>query len=146
MEKAMKAAYLFIACLLVISACSISDKTKLADSAVSEFHDAFNAEQFEAIYEGAGKELKALAKRKEFLTLLKDIHSQLGQAGESKRVSWRVNYQTGGTTITTAYETKFTDGAAVEQFVFKVKDDKPLLVGYHIRVQERKDKPALTEA
>lgn len=141
----MKTKFLAIALLCLLSACGTSKKTDLAEGEVVKFHSAFNAGQFESIYEQAGKELKAVAKRKEFVDMLKGIDRAVGKAGDTKRITWHINYQTSGTLITMDYQTKFSEGAGIERFVYKIEDDKALLVGYHFGVQERKEKADLTE-
>jgi hypothetical protein len=141
----MKTNFLPIALLCLLSACGASKKTELAESEVAEFHRAFNAQQFEAIYEKAGKELKTLGKHKEFVDMLKGVHRDLGNAGDTKRITWHINYQTSGTLITMDYQTKFAGGTVIERFAYKIEDDKALLIGYHFRVQERTNKPEITE-
>lgn len=117
---------------LTVVACSFSDDTALAEAEVSRFHDALDSRQFAALYENAGAELKAVSTESDFVALLGAVHRKLGDVSASNKVSWHVNYHTSGTFVTLGYDTMFTNGKGSEQFVYKLEDDRAVLVGYNI--------------
>lgn len=120
----------------MVAACSIADDTTLAEGQVTLFHESLNSQQFETLYENGAKELKAAATKAEFVSLLSAVHRKLGTVSASNKVSWNVNYHTSGSFVTLGYETTFENGKGTEQFVYKLSDDKAVLVGYHITSNE----------
>jgi hypothetical protein len=116
--------------------CSMSDDAALAEAEVARFHEAFNSQRFDGLYENGAKELKAAAGKEDFVKLLRFVHRKLGTVSASDKLSWHVNYQTGGTFVTLVYDTTFTNGKGREQFVYKVSGDQALLVGFHVNSKE----------
>ena len=119
-----------------MAACSMADDTALAEAQVAQFHQGLDSQQFEAMYENGGQELKGAATKTDFVALLSAVHRKLGAVTSSNKVSWHVNYHTSGSFVTLGYETTFANGKGTEQFVYKLSDDKALLVGYHINSNE----------
>jgi hypothetical protein len=60
------------------------------------------------------------------------VHRKLGVVASSDRQTWNVNYNTSGSYVTLTYRTKYAEGEATEQFVYRLESDKALLSGYHI--------------
>ena len=83
-------------------------------------------------YAGEGQELKDVAKQQDFVALLQAVHKKLGNLRSTVPQGWNVNYQTSGTFVTLGYATHYAEGDASEQFVYRIKDGKALLVGYNI--------------
>jgi len=123
---------MIFAAAAVVAGCSMSTDTKVAERAVDTFHEMLNAGQSDAIYSASGDELKKAAKREEFVALLDAIHRKLGVTKSWTKKGWNVNYHTSGTFVTLNYSTIFDGGDAAEQFVYRLKDGKALLAGYHI--------------
>ena len=123
---------MIFAAAAVVAGCSMSTDTKVAERAVDTFHEMLNAGQSDAIYSASGDELKKAAKREELVALLDAIHRKLGVTKSWTKKGWNVNYHTSGTFVTLNYSTIFDGGDAAEQFVYRLKDGKALLAGYHI--------------
>jgi len=91
-----------------------------------------DAAQFESIYDASASDLKRVATRKDFVDLLEAVHRKLGVAASSDERTWIVNYNTSGEYVTLTYHTKYAEGNAAEQFVYRLEAGKALLAGYHI--------------
>lgn len=116
----------------LLSACSMSKDTSLAEAKIPSFHALLNAGDFDELYEKAAKELKNAATKQDFVKLLSVVHGKLGQVTKSENQTWQVNYNTSGSFVTLVYNTTFTNGSGTEQFVYKISNGQALLVGYHI--------------
>lgn len=117
---------------LVLSACSMSADTELAEKAVPRFHESLSAEQFESIYTEASEELKQASTKESFVSLLGGVRKKLGVVKSSTIQSWNVQYHTSGTFVTLNYATVYAEGEASERFVYRLKEEQALLAGYHI--------------
>jgi Protein of unknown function (DUF3887) len=119
--------------LLVLSvSCSMMKDSKIAEPAVENFHDQFNAKAFSDIYAQAGDQMKGAATEKQLTDLLDAVHRKLGTYKSSKEQSFNVNAGPLSSTVTMVYDTEFSDGKATEQFVFSVKGETAKLEGYNI--------------
>lgn len=123
---------LLISLLLLLSACSMSKDTSVAEAEVPHFHSSLDAGKFDEIYDAAADELKTAATKQDFVILLSAIHRKLGQVAKSEKQTWHVDYNTAGNFVTLVYNTTFTNGTGAEQFVYKLHDGQASLVGYHI--------------
>lgn len=117
---------------VVLSACSSSVDTQRADQAVSQFHQMLDTGQFEEIYSTSANDLKGVATQKDFVALLEAVHRKLGNFRSTMQTRWHVNYGTSGTFVSLTYTSVYSEGEAVEQFVYRLDDEKALLAGYHI--------------
>ena len=121
-----------LAFLSLLAACSGTASVKQADQGVVRFHSEMNAGQYAHIYDASAEEMKATTKREDFIKFLTGAHAKLGAYRESKQVGWNDNYATGGHFVTLTYDSQFERGPAQEQFVYRMKDDQPILAGYHV--------------
>lgn len=106
--------------------------SKIAEPAVENFHNQFNAKAFADIYGQAGDEMKAAATEKQLTDLLDAVYRKLGTYKSSKEQSFHVNTGPLSSVVTLVYETEFSDGKATEQFVFSVRGETAKLEGYNI--------------
>ena len=120
------------ALILLAAGCSASDGMELAEQAVPRFHKMLDAGQFDEIYAESASDLKKATTREDFVALLDAVHRKLGPKKTSTRQGWKVDYNTSGSFVTLSYATTYTQGEAVEQFVYRLHDNKASLVGYHI--------------
>ena len=123
---------LSIALFLLVGGCSGTGSVKIAEEGIGKFHAELNAGHYAQLYDQSAPDLKEATKRDEFITFLAGAHKKLGSFVSGKQVGWNDNYATGGHFVTIQYESQFAHGPAQEQFVFRVNDDKPILVGYHV--------------
>lgn len=123
---------LIFAAAFVLSACSMSADTELAEKAVPRFHASLSAEQYESIYSEASEDLRRATTRESFVELLGGVRKKLGVVRSSAMQSWNVQYHTSGTFVTLNYATVYAEGEAIERFVYRLKGEQALLAGYHI--------------
>ena len=121
---------LLFALVLASSGCSVD--TAQAERAVPKFHSMLDAGNFVQIYASCSEDLKSRSSQQDFVAFLEGVRSRLGASASSKRRGWRVDYRPAGTFITLTYTTRYAQGEAQEQFVFRMKDNRALLAGYHI--------------
>ena len=123
---------LILVLAIVVAGCSMSGDAKLAEQAVTKFHESLDAGQFDAIYEDSAKDLKDVATKGDFAALLEAVHQKLGATKSASETGFNMNYNTSGKFVTLTYSTIYAEGEASERFVYRVHDDRALLVGYHI--------------
>ena len=129
----MPRTFLVVAALMAaLCGCSMSADTALAEQGVPRFHEQLDAGRFDEIWDQAADELKKASPQPEFVEFLSAVHRKLGNTKSADKTGWNVNYQTSGSFVTLGYKTVFAEGDAQEQFVFRLQDNKALLVGYHI--------------
>ena len=112
--------------------CSMMKDSKAVGPAVEKFHAQFNEQQFSQIYRDSGDQMKEAATEKQLTDLLDAVHRKLGTVQKSAAASWHVNSGPLSSTVTTSYDTQFTEGKATEQFVFSVQGETVKLIGYNI--------------
>jgi hypothetical protein len=117
---------------VVFAGCSMSADTKVAEQAVTNFHQMLDAGQIDAIYDASADDLKRVTTHERFVTFLGSVHGRLGNTKSSNEKKWFVNYNTSGKFVTLTYSTTYDGGNAVEEFVYRLQDGKALLAGYHI--------------
>jgi hypothetical protein len=117
---------------LLLVACSSSKDTAKAESAITDFRKAMTAQQFEQIYDSAGEDWRKATTKEESVKFLAAVERKLGGVQESTRTGWRVNIGTGGKIVTLGYHTKFERGEGDETFIYRIKDNKSQMLGYHV--------------
>lgn len=122
----------FVACALLLSACSFGTAIPKADKGVDRFHAMLNAGQSVAIYQGSARDMKDATPQDKMVRLLNAVHKRLGQFKSGKAVGWFDNLNGAGHFVTINYQAHYDRGDAQEQFVFRMAGDKPVLAGYHI--------------
>jgi hypothetical protein len=105
---------------------------RLAEAAVVQFHNQFNAGKFHDIYAQADDEFKKSASEADFVTLLEAVHRKLGTVKQSNPTGWGVNATPMGTIARLSYEVEFSEGKGTEDFVFHVSGDKATLYHYNV--------------
>ena len=122
--------------LLPLLACHPLENKKAAESAVTKFHAQLDAEQFHEIYAASSHDFQQASNEPDMTALFQAIHRKLGPIHKSDEAGFFVNYTTGGTMITLTYSTQFASGSGQEQFIWRMEDGQPALVGYHINSKE----------
>lgn len=112
--------------------CSMGENKSLAESEIPKFHQALDDGKFEDIYSQSTDDLKKVASKEDFVKLVTAVHNKLGNVTASKPTSYNVTVNTSGTFVTLQYETSFATGKGMESFVYRIKDNKAGLYGYHI--------------
>jgi hypothetical protein len=118
---------------MVVSSCGSGKSVESAAQSVEQFHSQLNSEQYQAMYASADEGLHKAATETDFVALLQAVHKKLGKVLASQRTNFQVGVSTGqGTVVTLVYNTTFDGGSGTEQFLWHMRDNQPVLLGYHI--------------
>lgn len=120
------------ALLLTINGCSLTKGKGIAEAAVVEFHNQFNAGKYHEIYQQSDEGFKKSATEDEFTAVLEALHRKLGKVNQAHSSGWGVNTTMAGTMATLSYDVDFSEGKGNEQFVFHISGDKAYLYHYNV--------------
>jgi hypothetical protein len=124
---------ILVALLLAIGgACSLTKGKGIAEAAVVEFHNQFNAGKYHEIYQQTDEGFKKSVTEDDFTALLEAVHRKLGTVNQAHSSAWGVNTTTAGTMASLSYEVEFSEGKGNEQFVFHISGDKAFLYHYNV--------------
>ena len=123
---------LFTFLLIAATSCSFTKGKQVAESAVGQFHNQYNAGQFHDIYNQADDGFKRSDSEAHLVQFFEALQRKLGTVKDANQTGWHVNATTNGTIVTLAYDTEFSEGKGTEEFVFRVNGDKALLYNYHV--------------
>ena len=131
MNRTSLLAIFFLA--LPLSSCSdFKEGKSLADSALHEFHEKFNTQNFDYLYENAHQDFKSVTSQEEFLQLMEAIHRKLGPVTDTVNSGWNVNSYNLTTYVSLTQDTAFESGKGTESFVYQIEDKQALLLKYNI--------------
>ena len=138
---------LLIAMLALVSGagCSANENIEAVEREVWRFHRLAAGGEFDRLYRESGDELKHSATERDFRDLLQVVNERLGDVQRTNRTGWHVNYTPGGSVVTLTYESQFERGRGVEQFVYRMADQRPQLLGYHINSSALLARPSRRE-
>ena len=120
------------AALLGVTGCSAGDHLAAAEREVERFHDLAAAQEIDRIYDQSTDAFKRAATPEQFRSILEVVDERLGEVRRANRQGWHVNYTTAGTVVTLTYQTEFERGRGTERFVYRIDDDRPRLLGFHL--------------
>lgn len=118
--------------LLGSSSCSLTKGKGIAEAAVTQFHNRYNAGQFHEIYTETDEGFKKATSEVDLVALLEALRRKLGAVTQSKQGGWGVKATATGTMVTLGYDVDFSEGKGTEQFVFHVSGAKAMLFNYHV--------------
>ncbi len=118
----------------IVSSCSWSVDTDLAELAVGQFHESFNRGSFQTIYTNASPEFQNYVTKDKFIRLLTKLRSGIGQHKSSNLINWSAKSSLGGgTAITLVYNAQYEyDDKAKESFTFQVNDGLAKLYNFNV--------------
>lgn len=116
--------------------CGLTKGKGTSEAAVSRFHERLDKGDFAGIYAGTHPDFKKASTEKAFVDLLSAVHRKLGLIKSTTETGWNVSTFNLRTNIVLTYKTIFASGEAVETFTYRMEDDKPILLGYHINSQD----------
>ncbi len=117
---------------LVVGCGSTMKGKKLAESEIEKFHAQYNAKQYREIYNQTDNEFKKSVTESQWIELLAKVDRKLGAVKTSSSSNWNVNTKTDGTFATVTCEVEFAAGKGTEEFMFRITDDKALLLNYEV--------------
>jgi hypothetical protein len=118
-----------IASALLVAACGGTDEAK---HGVAEFRSRVAQKSYGEIYRTAGAELRQTATEEQFERFMSTLDRRLGAWQSAAEPAWNVTRGTGGHLVRLTYQSQFAKGAASEQFVWRMENGGPALLGYHV--------------
>lgn len=122
---------------LALAACNPMEELGDADTEVAQFHNHFDASNFEAIWNGSNDLLKSSGTREDFDAMMGGLRQYWGEVKSTERESFGLNTNNGVTTVRVTHNTVFETGPAVETFNFVRKGEELQLMGYNIKTPEK---------
>lgn len=118
---------------ILLAGCGSANDVRLAEQGTGQFHSQLDSEQYRAVYAQADENLHKAATETDFVNLLEAVHHKLGRVQKSQRRNYQLNWSTAqGTVVTLIYDTAFDGGNSTEQFAWRIHENQPVLIGYHI--------------
>ena len=123
------------AALLALAGCDGPQSVEDASMKVATFHQRLDAEDYEAILNDSGPDIREGDSRA-FMRLLAAVNGKLGKVRESKQTGWRSQVDTAGSFTEVIMQTTFERGRGEETFIYKGSGAEQKLAGYHINSDE----------
>jgi hypothetical protein len=121
-----------LALSVLLAACHPLQDASQVDAAVEQFHTRLASGDDDAIYREAGPEYQRSLDAQTNRNFLARVRRKMGTPGRATRTGYNVMYNPGGATVNTQYQVSYSNGAAAETFVWRVKDGKATLLGFTI--------------
>jgi hypothetical protein len=116
-----------------LAACSVGSDRTAAEQGVADVHKAFSAGQFATVYDASAPDMKTSISREDFVNMFGGIYARTGPYQSGKTTDWKANYNTDGSYVVLNHDAQFRNAKGQEEFVFRVKDGKAVLAGYHVK-------------
>ena len=118
-----------IASALLFAACGGTDEAKRG---VAEFRSRVAEKSYGEIYRRGGAELRQGTSEEQFERFMTALDRKLGAWQSSDEPGWNVMRGAGGHIVRLTYQSQFANGAASEQFVWRIENGVATLLGYHV--------------
>jgi hypothetical protein len=119
--------------LIALNSCGSGKNVETATKSVEQFHSQLDSEQYLNIYATSDEGLQKTTSEGDFVAFLQAVHKKLGKVQTSQRSNFQIGVSTGqGTVVTLVYQTTFDQGSGTEQFLWHMRDNEPVLLGYRI--------------
>jgi hypothetical protein len=123
--------FIFALAALTVS-CSLTKGKEKGELAAEQFHQEFNAGQYQTIYRKGDDKFQEAVTEAEFTEFLEAVRRKLGTVEKATPTGWMINATTMGTVVKLGYETQFSEGKGTEQFAFLISGDQATLLRYDI--------------
>ncbi|MCB2066304.1 MAG: DUF3887 domain-containing protein [Erythrobacter sp.] len=117
---------------LVLAACNPMAQMSDADSEIAEFHENFNASNWDAIWNGASDDFRASLTRQEFDAFMDRMRASVGEYQDGSQAGFNVNTNNGVTTTEITLDTTYENGTADEVFTFVGSGEQMQLLNWNI--------------
>ena len=122
--------------LLILSVlsigCFMTEGIEAGEKAVNKFHEQFNNNEIDEIYNDADQQFKESDSKESIIGFLEKVRKRLGKVKDTKRTGWNVNKNLKGTFATVNFETEFENGKGTETFIFLLADEDTKLLNYNV--------------
>lgn len=114
-------------------ACSQEQNRQLGQQGVDRFRARFASGEYQRIYDEGDPDLHKATNAADFSRMLETAQRRLGRFQGSvlrtHQENWRLDR---GLVMTFIYDTDFVGGKAQEEFTWRVRDGRPILLGYKV--------------
>jgi len=125
------AAVIVVAIPLVASSCARAREA--AEAASGEFRMRMTSGAYGEIVRTATPEFRTTTTELDFAQAMESVKERLGVWQSSEQPTWKVLAGPTGQTVTLVYNSHFERGTATEEFVWRVRQGRPALAGYHVK-------------
>jgi predicted membrane-bound mannosyltransferase len=125
------AAVIVVAIPLVASSCARAREA--AETASQEFRTRIKAGAYKEVVQSATPEFQESTTETDFASAMETIKTRLGVWESSDEPIARVFAGTNGQTVTLVYASRFERGTATEEFVWRIRQGRSALAGYHVK-------------
>lgn len=101
------------------------------ESATRDFRAHCARREYDQVYASAAPEFRSAASQDIFVAMMRTISNKLGRWESAKDLGEK-KVQGQDAEVMLGYQSRFANGDATEQFVWRRDGEKVLLVGYHI--------------
>ena len=137
--RKFKFAALMVSSILIVAACVRPDSTE-AEAKIEEFHNHYNAEQFEQIYAAASPQFRNNVEADEMFDFLKSMRGEIGEWKYSEiENNMAVTGMSPEPTIVLTLRSQFEQDSATEIFKYVREDDEYFLREYTVRLNIEAD-------
>jgi hypothetical protein len=112
--------------------CATPRESALVKEQVVQFHALLDAGRGSDIYDAASPDFRNAGPKVQAVAYFDGVHRKLGTVQKSEVYTWQVNNMTNGTFFLLTYKTQYTAGEAMEYFVYRLTNGKPILMRYDI--------------
>ena len=137
MNRKIYAIMITLLIMVFLNGCSDMTSAKpAAEIAITGFHEMYNSEDFESIFDDSHKDFKAASNFESFSEFMQAVHSKLGRVKSTESQNWKVGNYNLKTSVSLQQKTQFENGSGVETFNYRIEDEKAILVGYNINSRD----------
>ena len=124
-------AVIVVAIPLVARSCA--GAREAADAASQEFRTRVSRGEYDEIVRAATPEFQNATTALDFAKAMESVKERLGAWQSSEEPVWKVLAGIKGQTVTLVYNSHFERGTATEEFVWQIRQGRPVLAGYHVK-------------
>ena len=131
MALGVVAAVIVVAIPLVASSCARAREA--AEAASQEFRMRIASGAYGEIVRSATPAFRNATTEADFAKAMEGVKGRFGVWQSSEEPTWKVLAAFGGQTVTLVYNSQFERGMVTEEFVWRVRQGRPELAGYHVK-------------
>jgi hypothetical protein len=105
---------------------------RLTRGAIDRFHEQFNSGQYAEICSEASDEYRGVGSQADEIKVFESVHDKMGNAGKMSIQGFHINATNHDVFVNEVYATRFSKGEGQEGFIWRVDQNIPRLVTYHI--------------
>ena len=137
MNRKINGILIAILIIVFLNGCSNMTSAKpAAENAVTSFHEKYNSEDFESIFDDSHSDFKAATNFEGFNEFMQAVYSKLGKVESTECQNWKVGNYNLKTTVSLQQQTQFENGVGFETFSYRIEDEKAVLIGYNINSRD----------